>query len=168
MGQDQHINELYKRIHSLEKSVEALAEWTEHDVIRQRTTRDTKPFTLKTVLEEEIDEKGRKINGDIRKTFMLYDKKIENGLSQTKEVLEDEMVQLDNTLEKKVSKEREIADKVVETKMNSSIAKVSFERKHGDELLGKKIQSDDKALEEKIHVVSVERQREEKRLEKKI
>merc|ERR1711962_1083038 len=166
--QDQHINELYKKIHSLEKSVEALAEWTEHDVIKQRTTRDTKPFTLKTVLEEEIDEKGRKINGDMRKTFMLYDKKIENDLHQTKEVLEDEMVQLDNTLEKKVSKEREIADKVVETKMNSSIAKVSFERKLGDELLVKKIRSDDKALEEKIDLVSVERQREEQRLEKKI
>merc|ERR1711962_1037064 len=164
--EDGDFADLLRRIDFLEKSTRTSP--TVQDVIRQRTTRDTKPFTLKTVLEDEIDEKGRKINGDMRKTFMLYDKKIGNDLHQTKEVLEDEMVQLDNTLEKKVSKEREFADKVVETKMNSSIAKVSFERKLGDELLVKKIRSDDKALEEKIHVVSVERQREEKRLEKKI
>merc|ERR1719278_2202770 len=96
--QDQHINELYKRIHSLEKTVEALTKWTEHDVIGERTTRDTRPFTLKTVIEddikveiEDLEKRDTKIMGDTREYLIQIHKKIGNDLNKTKEILEEEM-----------------------------------------------------------------------------
>ena len=189
---DEHIADLYKRIDSLEKSVEALIRWTEHDVIGpgRRMTRDTRPLTLKTVIEdtlkheiEVLERRDTKLMGDFKDNLVNFNKKVEKDIKDTKEVLEEEMVDGDQKLEEKIHDD----DLVLETKVNSTINKVSFERKLGDHLLDKKIiyeinetknslnekiEDDDVVLETKVNStimkVSVETQREDKRLETKM
>ena len=178
---DEHVADLHKRIDSLEKSVETLIRWTELDVIGpgRRMTRDTRPRTLKTVIEDKFKHKTDKLEheiedrlkhetdklehdigilegrdvqlmGEFKDNMVLFNKKVEKDVQVTKEDLEDEMVQKDNYLEKKVTGERQL----------------------GDQRLEEKIHDDDLVLETKVNStinrVSIERKLGDHLLDKKL
>ena len=88
--QNRHITELYRRIDSLEKSVEALTKWTDVDLRGKRKRR-----ALKTVIDEDmkvkvqdLENRERKIIGDMRKEFIQYDKKVVRDIKREELKLE--------------------------------------------------------------------------------